>query len=162
MRAQLLAALALLPALPLSAQQTQMRSPENVQLTFHLIEADGFKDDDPEIRPIVTELRKLFRFAGYRLLSKSVLHATANPSSDVSQVLADNDGRQYWIHAHVVNVQGDLSIEVELNTVGVAHDGSLINASVRLKDGKTVVLGSARLSRESGALILAVTPSIDH
>jgi hypothetical protein len=38
----------------------------------------------------------------------------------------------------------------------------LIDASVRLQDGRTVVLGSARLSGQSGALILAVTPTIDR
>jgi hypothetical protein len=144
----------------------------NVQLTFHLIEADGFQGDDPEIAAVVTELRKVFRFQGYRLLSTSVLHATANPGSSVSQKVADDQGRAYSIAADVGAVGGDarprltatsLALNVRLGLVqqGSSYTG-LIDASVRLQDGRTVVLGSARLSGQSGALILAVTPTIDR
>ena len=37
---------------------------DNVLLTFHLIQADGFTDEDPEISDVVSELRKLFNFRG--------------------------------------------------------------------------------------------------
>lgn len=133
-------------------------APANVRLTFHLIEADGFQGDDPEIRPIVTELRKLFRFQGYRLVSKSVLHAVANPPSSVSQQVTDDLGRPFVIHAHVANDGEHLRLAVDLSYEG---RGTLIDASVNLQDGKTVVLGSARTDKESGALILAVTPTIN-
>ena len=46
----------------------------NVLLTFHLVQADGFTDQDPEISDVVDELRKLFNFQGYRLLSTSVFN----------------------------------------------------------------------------------------
>ncbi|MEO5509524.1 MAG: hypothetical protein ABIS27_02775, partial [Longimicrobiales bacterium] len=49
----------------LSAQQDRATRPTradpvNVRLTFILIQADGYTNEDPEIRPIVTELRKIF------------------------------------------------------------------------------------------------------
>jgi hypothetical protein len=156
-----MAVLAILMAAQAMAQEVRSADRiQNVQLTFHLIEANGFQDDDVEIRPVVTELRKLFRFEGYRLLSKSVLHATANPGSEVSQQVADNDGRMYNINAQVSSAGEDLVVAVTLGLVDVRYQG-LIDASVRLQHGKTVVLGSARLSGQSGALILAVTPTID-
>lgn len=164
MRAPVLAALALLIAVPAMAQDEPTQTiTRNVQLTFHLIEADGFQGDDPEIAAVVTELRKLFRFQGYRLLSKSVLHATANPGSSVSQQVADDQGRGYHISADVASAGGDLALTVELGLMQQSGGYTgLIDASVRLQDGRTVVLGSARLSGQSGALILAVTPTIDR
>jgi hypothetical protein len=163
MKTPLLAVIALLIAMPATAQdQPTQRITRNVQLTFHLIEADGFQGDDPEIGAVVTELRKLFRFQGYRLLSKSVLHATANPASRVSQQVADDQGRAYHISAEVDQAGGDLALSVRLGLMQSGDYAGLIDASVRLQDGRTVVLGSARLSGQSGALILAVTPTIDR
>lgn len=161
MRTPLIAILALGMALPAPAQERAREQTRNVQLTFQLIEADGFTNDDEEIRPVVTELRKLFRFQGYRLLSRSILHATANPGSHVSQQVADNDGRVYRIDANVSEIGPDLGIAVELALQRGGNYTGLMDASVRLQDGRTVVLGSARLSGQSGALILVVTPVID-
>ena len=45
-----------------------------MQLVFDLVQADGFTDEDPEISDAVTELRMVFNFRGYRLLSRSVLN----------------------------------------------------------------------------------------
>ena len=150
----------LLAATGAAAQNTEpaRAAPANVRLTFHLIEADGFQGDDPEIRPIVTELRKLFRFQGYRLVSKSVLHAVADPPSAVSQQVTDDLGRPFIIRARVARDGEHLRLAVDLSYAG---RGTLIDASVNLQNGKTVVLGSARPDKESGALILAVTPTID-
>jgi hypothetical protein len=145
----------------------------NVRLTFHLIEADSFQGDDPEIRPVVTELRKLFRFQGYRLASKSVLTATAKPSSGVSQRVTDPEGFGYVIQASVDGDETSVRLSVTLSSEGpglgyrtadgVVVGGSriLIDASVNLTDGKTVVLGSAQASKDSRALILVVTPTIN-
>ena len=58
------------------AQEGEATAPEihNVLLTFHLVQADGFTDEDPEISHVVSELRKLFNFEGYRLLSTSIFN----------------------------------------------------------------------------------------
>jgi hypothetical protein len=135
----------------------------NVLLTFHLIEADGEQRDDPEILPVVTELRKLFRFQGYRLASKSVLTATAWPPSRVRQIVSDAMGSTYIIAADVEKANNDVRLSVALHAT--ASNDDLINASVTLQDGKTVVLGttsgSMKGQRGAGALILAVTPAIN-
>jgi hypothetical protein len=164
--------LAVLPTSAKSQQQQQPSSPRptNVRLTFHLIEADGFQGDDAEIRPIVTELRRIFRFQGYRLVSKSVLAGTAWPGSRVSQqIAADGQERVFSIDAELAgDGMGLVRLTVSLDSRFVTSDngvrsvqsGRLISASVNLQDGKTVVLGSSRQTGESAAIILAVTPTI--
>jgi hypothetical protein len=155
---------ALLVALPaLGWAQKVEQQPMNVLLTFHLIEADGEQRDDPEILPVVTELRKLFRFQGYRLASKSVLTATAWPPSRVRQIVSDAIGSTYVITADVEKANNDIRLSVALHAT--ASNDDLINASVTLQNGKTVVLGttsgSMKGQRGAGALILAVTPAIN-
>lgn len=160
MRSRHMALLALMLTAAGATAQTPIRerqAPANVRLTFHLIEADGYQGEDREIQPIVTELARLFRFQGYRLVSKSILHAVADPPSTVGQRIADDQGRAFMIQADVASYGESLRLGVELTSSGV----TLIDASVNLQNGKTVVLGSARIDRTSGALILAVTPTID-
>jgi hypothetical protein len=162
--------LAILPATARSQQPQPTRRPTNVRLTFHLIEADGFQGDDAEIRPIVTELRRIFRFQGYRLVSKSVLNGTSWPGSRVNQqVAADGQDRVFTIDAELDgDGMGLVRLTVSLDSrFTTTHDGvrseqrgRLISASVNLQDGKTVVLGSSRQTGESAAIILAVTPTI--
>lgn len=161
MKASIAGVIALLLASPVLAQSRERQAPPptNVRLTFHLIEADSFQGDDADIRPIVTELRKLFRFEGYRLASKSILNATAWPPSNASQRITDPDGGIYTLSAHVSTVDSTtVRLEVELQATG---GRDLILASVNLADGKTAVLGSAKASQTSRALILAVTPTIN-
>jgi hypothetical protein len=157
-------------AAPLRAQQPEPPKPTNVMLTFHIIEADGFEGDDPEIRPIVAELRKLFRFHGYRLLSRSILTGTSWPSSQITQQVApEGDDRTFNIEARLdgdgrltrLSVQLDGHFTTNRNGVDVPDGARLITASVNLQDGKTVVLGSSRTSGRAAAIILAVTPKIN-
>ena len=66
----------------------------NVLLTFHLIQADGFTDEDPEISDVVSELRKLFNFRGYRLLSTSVFNVGLARRNMNSVVASATDPRE--------------------------------------------------------------------
>jgi hypothetical protein len=161
MKATIAGVLALLLASPVLAQsgERQAPPPTNVRLTFHLIEADSFQGEEADIRPIVTELRKLFRFQGYRLASKSVLNATAMPTSHVRQRITDPDGRTYTLMADVSAIDSaTVRLEVALTASGQQN---LISASVNLTNGKTAVLGSAQANQNARALILAVTPTIN-
>jgi len=134
------AAAVVLAASPVTAWQSVGEpKPMNVRLTFQIIGANGPAADEPEIRAVVTELRKLFRFDGYHLLASSILHATAWPPSTVEQHVADDRGRQYSIGAEVQSNGPGIRLEVRLND----RNGSLINAAVNLENGKTVVLGTA-------------------
>ena len=173
--------LLLLVAGPLSAQRaTQVPVSANVRLTFHLIQADGFTEDDPEIRPIVVELRKLFRFHGYRLASKSLLQAVTYET--VRQRITDPEGQSYMIEANVsgegVRVSTNVPpLQTERRPINLrvklylppfppfpttnSTQNVLIDASVSLTDGKTAVLGSAQNNAASKAVILTVTPVIN-
>ena len=152
---------------------------QNVQLVFHLVEADGFTDDDPEISDVVSELRKLFNFRGYRLLSTSVLNVGLARTSNVAvegtgsqRIVADDSETPLAIHAVVsarrstrtVRAKVTLTDEISRPTGFVTTTEEqlpLLEASVTIRDDQRVVLGSARRSANEPVLILIVTPRID-
>ena len=170
-----------------SAQEGEdaVETVQNVQLVFHLVEADGFTDDDPEIGDVVSELRRLFNFRGYRLLSTSVLNVGLAQTSNLmvggsgsQRIVADDSETRLAIHADVSvrrsrrNVRAKVTLsgaesrastlrELEGGVFRMNVLGPLLEASVTIRDGQRVVLGSARRSAEDPVLILIVTPSLD-
>ena len=154
----------------------------NVLLTFHLIQADGFTDEDPEIGDVVSELRKLFNFRGYRLLSTSVFNVGL-ARRNMNSAVATGDGLQrivpgdsetpLTIKAEISSRRSTGSVRAKVTLTDVTTrqvvfgDGAstqrlpLLEASVTIRDGQRVVLGSARRSAEDPVLILIVTPMID-
>ena len=164
---------------------------QNVQLVFNLVEADGFTDDDPEISDVVSELRKLFNFRGYRLLSTSVLNVGLShlnsftvSGSGSQRIVADDSETPLTILANVSarRATGNVRAKVTLTestsgppwrggregevirggeVIVMAVPGPLLEASVTIRDGQRVVLGSARRSAEEPVLILIVTPRVD-
>ena len=154
---------------------------DNVLLTFHLIQADGFTDEDPEISDVVSELRKLFNFRGYRLLSTSVFNVGL-ARRNMNSAVATGDGLQrivpgdsetpLTIKAEISSRRSTGSVRAkvtltDVTTRQVVFGGAstqrlpLLEASVTIRDGQRVVLGSARRSAEDPVLILIVTPRID-
>ena len=141
---------------------------QNVQLIFHLVEADGFTDDDPEIRDVVSELRKLFNFQGYRLLSTSMLNVGLARTSNVTvggtgsqRIIADDSERPLTIQAEVTARRSSGTVRARVTLTDVYSRWTLLEASVTIRDGQRVVLGSARRSAEEPVFILIVTPRID-
>ena len=154
----------------------------NVLLTFHLIQADGFTDEDPEIGDVVSELRKLFNFRGYRLLSTSVFNVGL-ARRNMNSAVATGDGLQrivpgdsetpLTIKAEISSRRSTGSVRAKVTLTDVTTrqvvfgDGAssqrlpLLEASVTIRDGQRVVLGSARRSAEDPVLILIVTPRVD-
>lgn len=151
----------------------------NVLLTFHLVQADGFTDQDPEISDVVDELRKLFNFQGYRLLSTSVFNVGLVRDSRGIYVTGDGSQRIYpsdsetplTIKAEIGSRRstGTVRAKVTLTDVITRKIGyststerlPLLEASVTIRDGQRVVLGSARRTAEEPVLILVVTPRVD-
>jgi len=132
----------------------------NVQLRFQLIEANGFTTVDPAIADVEAALRDLFRFNGYRLVAESVI--SARMFSNTAQRLVGADGVSYSLVASVGSVassgnSSSADISVELGAEGT---GRILNTSVVVPGGQTVVLGSARPAGNRGALILVVRPTI--
>ena len=163
-----------------SAQERQNidQTVRNVQLVFDLVQADGFTDEDPEISDAVTELRMLFNFRGYRLLSRSVLNVglvgrtagSASVTGSASQrIFPDDYEEPLTISAEVsarrstrtIRAQVTLTDLIAWGTTSNAVLPPLLGASVTIRDGQRVVLGSARRSAEEPVLILIVTPRID-
>ena len=141
-----------------------------------MVEADGFTDDDPEISDVVSELRKLFNFEGYRLLSTSVLNVGLARTSNVTvggtgsqRIIADDSERPLTIQAEVTARRSSGTVRARVTLTDVYSRGllelterlPLLEASVTIRDGQRVVLGSARRSAEEPVLILIVTPRID-
>lgn len=167
---------------PANAQETE-ETEENIQnvlLTFHLVEADGFSDDDPAISDVVAELRKLFNFEGYRLLSTSVLNIGLAPLPRSANEL-EGTGSQRIIPA---GSDAPLTIETVISTRPYSSPKAvratvtlsearvvaefvseqllpLLEASVTMRDGQTMVLGTGFRSADEPVLILIVTPWID-
>lgn len=149
----------------------------NVLLTFHLIQADGFTGDEPEISDVVSELRKLFNFEGYRLLSTSVFNVGLVPNSsgthlrgDGSQRIVPSDSRLPLTIMAEVSSQRSTGIVRTTVTLTDATSRSfssshehlpLLEASVTMRDGQRVMLGTARRSAGEPVLILVVTTRID-
>lgn len=157
----------------------------NVLLTFHLIQADGFTDQDPEISDVVGELRKLFNFQGYRLLSTSVFNVGLDgyggdylTGYGSQRIYTDGSDTRLTIVAEVSSQTstGPVRAKVTLTDkstrpirgpagLTVTRQGTeafpLLEASVTIRDGQRVVLGSARRTADEPVLILVVTPRID-
>jgi hypothetical protein len=159
---------------------------QNVQLVFHLVEADGFTGDDPEISDVVSELRKLFNFRGYRLLSTSVLNVGLawNPNLSVGgtgyqRIVPDDSGTPLVLHAEVSALRSTDNFRAKValteSTSGPPSPSPheerpvvimemplpLLEASVTIRDGQRVVLGSTRRSAGEPVLILIVTSRMD-
>ncbi len=129
--------------------------PPSMALHFQLIEADGNRETDPRIANVEEELRKLFRFDGYRLLTETV--ATTLAGHAFSQTMFEeklqNGGMAgYSLEGRVGPLRGSgdsARVEIEVNLQG------LLGASVSVPLGHTVVLGTTRLPSRR-AIILTV------
>src|SRR5688500_100813 len=131
-----------------------------VRLRFQIIEADGFTTRDAAIGDVETALREVFRFQGYRLIAEALaagssysrtLHQLVGPGEvsfqlivEVGKVTATQSGKAADLH---VRLEG-------------AGRGTILESSVTVPHGQTVVLGTARPLPNMGALILVVRPEI--
>lgn len=152
----LLLALCALPA-AIPVQALQAGPDRNIRLVFQLVEANGFQDTDEEIRDVVAELRELFRFRGYRLVATGLLNTTVDASAQ-TRLTGDERGGyviQTWVGAAEGDPSKDPRVSVELHHEG---HGPAMEATVRVHDGQTLVLGSTRtLDGEALILIMRVT-----
>jgi len=166
-----------------ASAQEEEKAPDihNVLLTFHLVQADGFTDEDPEISEVVSELKKIFNFKGYRLLSTSVFNIGLVGSSRGAYVIGDGLQRVF-----LAGSDAALTIKAEVSS-RLAPPGTvrakvtltdattrpterstsrserlpLLEASATIRDSKTMVVGSPRRTADGPVLFLIVTPRID-
>ncbi len=140
------------------------RPSRSVTLHFQIISANGNAQSDPQIAEVEEELRKLFRFRSYWLLADAVI--TGLERSVVQQRMFTQQGRtgsdfsDFFVEAAIGSAGGEgdsavVDLQIELR----GHQQPLLGASVSLKVGHTVVLGTLPLPSDK-ALILTVRAEI--
>lgn len=178
-RCVLLGALLLGPASGVATAQEAESAEEfrSVRLLFHLVQADGFTEQDPEIADIVAELRKTFNFRGYRLLSTSiqnlVLERRIRPDrldgSGTQRFVAGSSEEPWELSVKVSAALSSPTIRVAVSLTNIVPwqirenarvdpVETYLKASMTVRDGQKVVLGSTRPSAEEPVLFLVVTP----
>jgi len=131
--------------------------PDEVQLEFLIIEADGFENTDPELAEIETELKGLLKYDGYRLLGQSIYRGMEG--SYFEQAVLRDGAPPFNLAGEIGRVGdngGQSVIELEVGFKIAGADWNLISATVVARDGQTMVLGTS--PHGDGAYILALTP----
>lgn len=138
------------------------RPPPALLLDFRLVHADGHASQDPEIAEVEAELRRLFRFQGYRLIGGTVVRGTEN--TYLQQNLVTHEGMPFELEVAVGGVRGkpgDRTIELRVQ-LGPQFEGTALEAELRVKENQTVVLGTTSVPQlGEGALILLVEARIE-
>lgn len=134
------------------------RPKPTIRLHFQLIEANGSTTADPAIADVEAELRKLFRYEGYRLITEAIVGGTQG--SHVEQVVGDSTG-EWIVTAHIENVR----VTGDSGTVQVAAGvrspiRGAFETTVNARIGQTLVVGNAQLIGGGGTLILTVRPEV--
>ena len=124
----------------------------DVRLRFQVIEADGFTASDPAIADVETELRKLFQFHGYRLAAEAML--TVTDGSEISQTLSGSDG-VYLVTGQAEWRSGGATALREIR-LWRGHDDVLLQTSVTVRPGQTLVLGTSPKAGSTATLLLTV------
>ena len=138
------------------------RPEPTVTLHFQIIEADGTQETDPAIAEVERELRRLFRFEGYALLEEA--QVTAIKGTGTRQWLGDAGSfAGFSIHTGVTEVRqgaetATVTLDVGLSASGTS--GNILETSVTIPAGHSVVLGTARALGYDGALILVVRAEV--
>jgi type II secretory pathway component GspD/PulD (secretin) len=122
----------------------------SLRLRFQVVEANGASGSDPEIAAVEQELRKLFRFEGYRLVGEGIV-TVANGARFQQQLTGGDDG---WLVQGGVYRMGQNALR--LREVQLWFNQPLFETSVNVRVGQTLVIGSARSPTGDGAVILVV------
>lgn len=157
---------------PFDAAHAQREGSKNVRLVFQLIEANGFTDVDPAIGDVVEELQKLFRFNGYRLSTTSVLNGVVGEHVNiVSQRLMVGERGKLQLEAWLYSLPDPAAIRVIVNLRDARYESTyqgsrvplpeILDVSVNIRNGQTIILGSARPTASSEALILVMRAEFD-
>jgi hypothetical protein len=150
------------------------RAPVTVTLRLQVIAASDSAVRDASISELDAELRNLFRFSGYRLLSQNSV--SVNDGSMFSATMRGPNGDQLTVTGDVTGVRRDGSKSVELH-VSLSHNArqsEMVNGAVQtgtlhqqllqtglsIPIGQTVVVGSAMTTGSTPAIILTVRPEL--
>lgn len=129
------------------------RARPDMQLHFQLIEADGAERTDPAIADVEAELRRLFRYEGYRLMGEAFARTTSEGGEFMQEFMGTSP--PYRVMAEVTSRSAD---EVFLRELILQDDRGRQRfvTSVRIRVGQTLVLGSAEKEDGQSTVILTV------
>lgn len=145
----------------------------SVMLHFQIIEANGAAESDPAIAAVERELRRLFRFDGYELVAETQMggiqgtgfrQMIGGRADDQSEVVigGEDPSLGFMIRGGVTEVRrggegATVTVDVGLHT---ARAGDILETTVTIPAGHSVVLGTAKAPGYEGALILVVRAEI--
>lgn len=141
-----------------------------VVLRFQLIAAESTQNRDPAIAAVESQLRSLFRFPGYRLVSEATAMASIHQAFRLL-IAADDERLELNGHVNSVNVgEGEPSVHLNVSLIrpvpvvdaksGGVMAGGLLGTGLTVPLGQTVVMGSTTPGGKIMALILVVRPEI--
>lgn len=122
----------------------------DVAMHIQVIEANGFTQRDPAIADVEQQLRRTFRYTGYRLVSETRIQAREDANFQQDMQAARIRGRVERVTT--VGTEKRVPIAVELESGG----GSLAS-TVTATLGKPLVLGQ---TVGKGAIILVIRPTL--
>ena len=136
---------------------------QSVTLHFQVILANGGGSADPAIAEVEEELRRLFRFGGYRLVAQGSVTGLEQSQVNQKMFTQDPDNQSgarlmfasYDVGANIGKLGGGESAMVDLEVQLDGNNSRLFSASVVLGIGNTIVLGTLQLPGDQ-ALILTV------
>jgi hypothetical protein len=146
------------------------RAPVTIVLRFQLIAAESTQTRDPAIAAVESQLRNLFRFPGYRLLSEAT--ATAGTNEGFNLLIPAGE-EHLQLGGSIVSVnsgEGEPSVHLRVSLerpapvidpkTGSVMAGGLLGTGLTVPIGQTVVMGSTTPGGKIMALILVVRPEI--
>lgn len=128
------------------------RAPGELRLRFQVVEANGAAASDPAIAEVEEELRRLFRFDGYELAAEGAVSVA--PPSPFKQRLLGAEG-EWFVEGEVFD-RGGAAVHLSGVQLWSSPDDMVIETSVNVRPGQTLVLGSGPGRGAEGAVILVV------
>lgn len=133
----------------------------SIMLHFQIIEANGARESDPAIAEVERELRRVFRFEGYELVAETQVGGIQGTGFRQAVGGLDSE-RSFMIRGGVTEVRRSgeaptVTVDVGLFAGGF---GDILETTVTIPAGHSVVLGTARAPAYEGALILVLRAEI--
>lgn len=133
------------------------RAPHGVALEFAVLEAGSFDDAEEEAPGVDTLLRDVLKFEDYRTATRGVVRTGAHQEFDQNLRMPGSE-EGYVINGRVGRITDR---EVQLRIALYPGSGPpLLQTSVTVPIGQTVVLGTAAGSGPDTATILTVRPTL--
>ena len=127
-----------------------------IRLRFQLIEADSFQETDPGIAEITEELKSLFQFEGYRLMGEALVTVAGGYMDDQEASQRFLGTEEVFLIQLQARVERPGSVRLNPIRLWMGEQEVILETSVNVRKGQTVVIGGARGWDNSQSYILVV------